>query len=414
MTVTTETNRWSYTGDAVTTAFAYTSKIFDDDDLKVYLETISSGTLTLQTKTTHYTVSGVGSASGGNVTFVSAPSALYRVIIVRDVPYSQETDLVDDGPFPADTTETGLDKVTVLTQQLSYKAGRTIRQPDNDSSAISALPIASARASKILGFGSGGDVTTYAVSEVGDLVDLTGQGGKYRRVNSGATALEFVAPSSVLTDIGAQPLDSDLTAIAALSTTAYGRAFLALADQAALAALLAAGTIPGALALQGLLDISHASGGQIKFPASQNASADANTLDDYEEGTWTPALTFATPGDLSVTYSTQQGRYTKIGREVKLTFALVTSAFTHTTASGNSIITGSPFTAAAAPVDLGVFGWRGITKANYTQVNIVTNASSSNLSPIGYGSGQVNTNITAADMPTGGTVNFRGTLWFTV
>lgn len=41
----------------------------------------------------------------------------------------------------------------------------------------------------------------------------------------------------------------------------------------------------------GLLDISGAAGGQIKFPATQNASADANTLDDYEEGTFTGTLT---------------------------------------------------------------------------------------------------------------------------
>ena len=43
-----------------------------------------------------------------------------------------------------------------------------------------------------------------------------------------------------LSSLGAQPLDSDLTAIAALATTAYGRALLALADAVALAALLAA------------------------------------------------------------------------------------------------------------------------------------------------------------------------------
>src|ERR1035437_2045665 len=41
--------------------------------------------------------------------------------------------------------------------------------------------------------------------------------------------------------------------------------------------------------IQGPLDLTGASAGQIKFPASQNASSDANTLDDYEEGTWTPA-----------------------------------------------------------------------------------------------------------------------------
>ena len=58
------------------------------------------------------------------------------------------------------------------------------------------------------------------------------------------------------------------------------------------------------------------SGGQIQFPATQSPSADANTLDDYEEGTWTPTITFATPGNLSVAYTTQSGSYTKIGRMV--------------------------------------------------------------------------------------------------
>lgn len=53
-------------------------------------------------------------------------------------------------------------------------------------------------------------------------------------------------------------------------------------------------------------------GGQITFPATQSASADANTLDDYEEGSWTPALT--TPG--TATYSLQTGRYIKIGKLV--------------------------------------------------------------------------------------------------
>jgi len=51
-------------------------------------------------------------------------------------------------------------------------------------------------------------------------------------------------------------------------------------------------------------------GGQIKFPATQNASSDANTLDDYEEGTWTPSL------GGTATYSVQSGTYTKIGRLV--------------------------------------------------------------------------------------------------
>src|ERR1700743_2562665 len=62
--------------------------------------------------------------------------------------------------------------------------------------------------------------------------------------------------------------------------------------------------------------------GQIKFPATQNPSSDPNTLDDYEEGTWTPAFTFATPGNLSITYSLQSCYYTKIGRLVSVSFII--------------------------------------------------------------------------------------------
>lgn len=51
-------------------------------------------------------------------------------------------------------------------------------------------------------------------------------------------------------------------------------------------------------------------GGQITFPAVQAASAGANTLDDYEEGTWTPSLGGNT------TYATQVGRYVKVGKTV--------------------------------------------------------------------------------------------------
>jgi hypothetical protein len=58
-------------------------------------------------------------------------------------------------------------------------------------------------------------------------------------------------------------------------------------------------------------------GGGIKFPATQNASGDANTLDDYEEGTYTPSVTGSTSGG-PFTFGTQSGYYTKIGREVKV------------------------------------------------------------------------------------------------
>ena len=65
-------------------------------------------------------------------------------------------------------------------------------------------------------------------------------------------------------------------------------------------------------AVTGLLDISAATSGQIKFPATQNASSDANTLDDYEEGSWTPNV------GGTATYNIQEGRYVKVGQLVYL------------------------------------------------------------------------------------------------
>ena len=80
--------------------------------------------------------------------------------------------------------------------------------------------------------------------------------------------------------------------------------------------------------------------GQIAFPATQNASSDANTLDDYEEGTWTPAL--ASTG-ASWSYNSQIGHYTKIGRFLLLQFALSINTLSGTTTNAVTL-GGLPFT----------------------------------------------------------------------
>ena len=104
-------------------------------------------------------------------------------------------------------------------------------------------------------------------------------------------------------------------------------------------------TATSTLTGQALLDISGASAGQIKFPATQNASSDANTLDDYEEGTFTPAIAGdSTAG--SQTYSVQAGFYTKIGNRVFWNCRIVMTAKDGATA-GNLTITGLPFTSNA-------------------------------------------------------------------
>jgi hypothetical protein len=80
----------------------------------------------------------------------------------------------------------------------------------------------------------------------------------------------------------------------------------------------------------------------VRFPATQVASADANTLDDYAEGTWTPTITL---GAGSVTYTTQRGTYTKVGRLV--TIQCFIQVNTVSTPSGSLKISGLPFTSSS-------------------------------------------------------------------
>ena len=149
---------------------------------------------------------------------------------------------------------------------------------------------------------------------------------------------------------------------------------------------------------------------EIVFPATQVPSAGANTLDDYEEGTWTPVLTIGTPGDLSVAYTTQSGTYRKVGGLLFITGNIRTSTWTHTTASGTVNVTGLPFTSTATYQHNFTTLWQGITKANYTHVYMRLAAAASSMNVGVSGSGRAADMAAAADAPTGGTVrlNFSG------
>lgn len=145
-------------------------------------------------------------------------------------------------------------------------------------------------------------------------------------------------------------------------------------------------------------------GGKLKFPATQQASSDANTLDDYEENTWTPVLTFATLGDLTVVYTAQSGVYQKIGKWVQASFIVQTSTFTHTTAAGELRITGLPFTSATTNIQYtgSLEHGAGITYPagrSMLQSNIGSNVSYVRL--IGSGSNVSRTAIQAADTISG-------------
>jgi hypothetical protein len=83
--------------------------------------------------------------------------------------------------------------------------------------------------------------------------------------------------------------------------------------------------------------------GGIQFPATQISSANANTLDDYEEGTWTMGIAFG-GASVGVTADFNSGTYTKIGRQVTVNGYLQLSSKGSST--GAATITGLPFTVA--------------------------------------------------------------------
>ncbi len=123
-----------------------------------------------------------------------------------------------------------------------------------------------------------------------------------------------------------------------------------------------------------------ASGAGITFPATQSASTDANTLDDYEEGTWNVGLgsSGATSGQ---TYSSQDGRYIKVGQMVLATFDLRMS--NKGTLNSDILITGLPFASKAGGYYGGgpITNWDGLaTSWIYVTMRIQNNGTALNLS----------------------------------
>jgi hypothetical protein len=94
----------------------------------------------------------------------------------------------------------------------------------------------------------------------------------------------------------------------------------------------------GAVVLQG--GTTSANGTGITFPGTQNQSSNANTLDDYEEGSWTPTLIFGS-SSTGITYIYQSGNYVKIGRQVTVWATIYLSS--KGSATGDAQFSGLPF-----------------------------------------------------------------------
>lgn len=176
MTVDSTANRASYTGNGVTTAFAFPYYFQMAADLVVLETVIATGIQTIRTLTADYTVTGTTDANGffpngGTINAVVAPSALVTWTIYRDPARTQLTQHVDGDSMPAASIDGPLDKLTMIVQRHDDILARALRQPDGDVVNLNTLPTVVIRANgglgSIAGWDGTGQPTTLAVAASG-------------------------------------------------------------------------------------------------------------------------------------------------------------------------------------------------------------------------------------------------------
>jgi hypothetical protein len=245
MTISTTIVKNSYAGNGVTTVFNYNFKILSSSDLKVIIRS-SNGTETTKTLNTHYTITGVGSANGGSVTFTAGniPASAQTVVLIRDTAQTQSIDYVANDPFPAETHEEGLDKGIILTQELQEEIDRCLKLSKTNTMNSTEFYIGPAdRAGKILGFDGNGELvvsqelgaykgnwstaTTYSAR---DIIKDTVNGNIYF-CNTGHTSVG-VAPISTNADTGKWDLLIDVSQATTAATNSSNSATSAASSAA--------------------------------------------------------------------------------------------------------------------------------------------------------------------------------------
>lgn len=285
MTIATTTNRVILTGNGIAVDIPFPYSVgTPETDLVVIATVIATGVQTTKTFTTHWTWAGTADGSGhypdgGTVTALVAPPSTETWTVYRDPVAVQGLDLVANDDLPAEATEFQFDYLTMLIQRVKDQINRTIQQPEGDAATISRLPSKVERASMFLAFDANGD----PVAAAGTSADLTPVSSFIN------TLLDDVNAATARATLGAVGLTGNET-VAGIKTFSSTPVF-------------------STATINTLLNLL---GGQIQFPATAVPSSDANVLDDYEEGTWTPTV------GGSATYTEQNGTYVKIGRLVLL------------------------------------------------------------------------------------------------
>lgn len=145
MSLSNTNSRNAYTGNNTTAVYSYTFPIIVNGDLRVVVRNVSTGIETLLVINTDYTVSGAGEAAGGTITLVDSNQAWLNVtsnfldngwilVIRRNTPLTQLTDIRNQGEFFAETHEDAFDKLTEIDITQQDQIDRSVKLPDSVSS----------------------------------------------------------------------------------------------------------------------------------------------------------------------------------------------------------------------------------------------------------------------------------------
>jgi len=173
MPVQTDTRRVQYNTNATTGPWSVPYYFLADADLSVtYAD--STGAETPLVLDTDFTVTGTGDELGGTVTTTTAYPSGGTITILRDLDALQPAEFQDGDPFPAPTLNRGLDRLTMLAQQVLEVVGRSLRFSVSEN-LDAALPDVATRGGKLLGFDSVTGAITMVTATVGSALDLAVQ-----------------------------------------------------------------------------------------------------------------------------------------------------------------------------------------------------------------------------------------------
>lgn len=172
MTVSTTASRVEYAGNGVTTVFPVPFRFLENSHVYAVLVS-ATGVETPWYIGSDYTLTGADNDAGGTLTAIVPPPITTVLVIYRMVPVTQETDYISGDPFPAESHERALDKLTMIAQQSTELLSRALTFPVADTAPQTGdLPAAAARAGRLLAFDPFGRpvATTYTDDQVASAV----------------------------------------------------------------------------------------------------------------------------------------------------------------------------------------------------------------------------------------------------